>query len=249
MGMARVRRPVARRGDRLAARRPEREQESDEIYLVAAEARLRSRLATGCSTSSASSASATTGSSSGSRSSRRRSPAAGGRPRDARRARRAGGYARARRVHARPAHRGSGGAARDLLAVNVHKRRAHYTVGGCMVECSELQTDRGDALTICLESEDPALIIETLPRARAARASQRERAARAQGDGRVRREALRRHRRRHELGQVPRSRSVRRTAGGRSSTAPRSRDSARISMSPGGSATTRSRAPPRRSPG
>jgi exopolyphosphatase / guanosine-5'-triphosphate,3'-diphosphate pyrophosphatase len=51
----------------------------------------------------------------------------------------------------------------DLLAVDVHKRRAHYTVGGCMVECSELQTDRGDALTICVESEDPALIVETLP--------------------------------------------------------------------------------------
>jgi exopolyphosphatase/guanosine-5'-triphosphate,3'-diphosphate pyrophosphatase len=50
----------------------------------------------------------------------------------------------------------------DLLAVKVHKRRAHYTVGGCMAERSELRTDHGDTRTICLESEDPARVIGAL---------------------------------------------------------------------------------------
>src|SRR5678809_629277 len=40
--------------------------------------------------------------------------------------------------------------------------RDSYDVGGCMVERSQLQTDRGTARTICVESEDPALVLETL---------------------------------------------------------------------------------------
>ena len=31
----------------------------------------------------------------------------------------------------------------DLLAVEVHKRRERYTVGGCMAEVSEIRTGRG----------------------------------------------------------------------------------------------------------
>jgi exopolyphosphatase / guanosine-5'-triphosphate,3'-diphosphate pyrophosphatase len=50
----------------------------------------------------------------------------------------------------------------DLIAVEVHKRRAHFTIGGCMVERSELRTDRGTARTVCVESEDPALVLATL---------------------------------------------------------------------------------------
>ena len=205
LGMARVRRPVGRRGRPVGARaarsasvRATRSTWSPSI------ARPRSKLATGSSTSSASSASATAGSSSGGRSSRRRSHCRG---------------QTCTRCSTRSAHpRARSTATRirsieliaevvaprtDLLAVKVHKRRAHYTVSGCMVERSELRTDHGDTRTICLESEDPARVIDALRGARAALASQCERAARAQGDGRDRCAALRRDRRRHELGQVP----------------------------------------------
>jgi exopolyphosphatase/guanosine-5'-triphosphate,3'-diphosphate pyrophosphatase len=47
----------------------------------------------------------------------------------------------------------------DLLAVNVRKRRAHYTVGGCMAELTDVRTDRGATRTIAVESEDPSLVI------------------------------------------------------------------------------------------
>ena len=46
-----------------------------------------------------------------------------------------------------------------LLAVDVHKRRARYTLGGCMAELSEVRTDRGATRTIAVESEDPALVV------------------------------------------------------------------------------------------
>jgi exopolyphosphatase/guanosine-5'-triphosphate,3'-diphosphate pyrophosphatase len=46
-----------------------------------------------------------------------------------------------------------------LLAVDVHKRRARYTLGGCMAELSEVRTDRGSTRTIAVESEDPALVV------------------------------------------------------------------------------------------
>jgi len=47
----------------------------------------------------------------------------------------------------------------ELLAVDVHKRRRHVTVGGAMAELSELSTQRGVLRTIAVESEDPALVI------------------------------------------------------------------------------------------
>ena len=47
----------------------------------------------------------------------------------------------------------------DLGAVAVHKRREHYTVGGCMAELSELRTDDGARRTIAVEGEDPARVI------------------------------------------------------------------------------------------
>ena len=47
----------------------------------------------------------------------------------------------------------------ELAAVNVHKRREHYTVGGCMAERSEVRTDEGARRTIAVESEDPARVI------------------------------------------------------------------------------------------
>jgi exopolyphosphatase / guanosine-5'-triphosphate,3'-diphosphate pyrophosphatase len=47
------------------------------------------------------------------------------------------------------------GPSADLAAVEVHKRRAHYMIGGCMVELSEVRIDQGATRTIGIESEDP----------------------------------------------------------------------------------------------
>jgi exopolyphosphatase / guanosine-5'-triphosphate,3'-diphosphate pyrophosphatase len=47
----------------------------------------------------------------------------------------------------------------ELLAVDVKKRRHHYTVGGCMAELTELETDHGAIRTIAVESPDPAAVI------------------------------------------------------------------------------------------
>lgn len=46
-----------------------------------------------------------------------------------------------------------------LVGVGVHKRRARYSVGGCMAELSELRTDAGSTRTIAVESEDPARVM------------------------------------------------------------------------------------------
>jgi exopolyphosphatase/guanosine-5'-triphosphate,3'-diphosphate pyrophosphatase len=50
----------------------------------------------------------------------------------------------------------------ELLAVRVHKRRAHYTLGGCMAERSEMRTEHGTRQTIGIESEDPDLVRATV---------------------------------------------------------------------------------------
>ena len=47
----------------------------------------------------------------------------------------------------------------DLLALDVHKRRAHYTVGGAMAELSEVRTEHGSRRTIAVESEEPAKVV------------------------------------------------------------------------------------------
>jgi exopolyphosphatase/guanosine-5'-triphosphate,3'-diphosphate pyrophosphatase len=54
------------------------------------------------------------------------------------------------------------GPSSELMAVPVHKHRAHYTVGGAMVELSEIGTERGSRQTIAVESEDPALVVATV---------------------------------------------------------------------------------------
>jgi exopolyphosphatase/guanosine-5'-triphosphate,3'-diphosphate pyrophosphatase len=46
----------------------------------------------------------------------------------------------------------------ELLAVAVHKRRAHYTVHGCMAELSVFTTEDGERHTIAVESEDAGAI-------------------------------------------------------------------------------------------
>lgn len=50
----------------------------------------------------------------------------------------------------------------DLLAVQVHKRRGHYAIGGCMAERTEIRTDTGTTRTIAVESEDPNRVAETV---------------------------------------------------------------------------------------
>ena len=49
-----------------------------------------------------------------------------------------------------------------LRALEVHKRRERYTLGGCMAELTEIRTAAGATRTIALESEDPARVIATV---------------------------------------------------------------------------------------
>jgi exopolyphosphatase/guanosine-5'-triphosphate,3'-diphosphate pyrophosphatase len=50
----------------------------------------------------------------------------------------------------------------SLTAVQVHKRRAHYHVGGCMAEVSEVTAGGRSARTVAVEAEDPALVSAVL---------------------------------------------------------------------------------------
>jgi exopolyphosphatase/guanosine-5'-triphosphate,3'-diphosphate pyrophosphatase len=50
------------------------------------------------------------------------------------------------------------GAETLLITIEVHKRRAHYTLDGCMAERSELRTEHGSRHTIGIESEDPVRV-------------------------------------------------------------------------------------------
>lgn len=47
----------------------------------------------------------------------------------------------------------------ELRAIDVHKRRARYTVGGAMAELSELTAAGRSTRTIAVETEDPAVVI------------------------------------------------------------------------------------------
>ena len=49
-----------------------------------------------------------------------------------------------------------------LRVVPVHKKRARYTVNGCMSEVTEVRADGGATRTIAIESEDPVRLIETV---------------------------------------------------------------------------------------
>ena len=46
----------------------------------------------------------------------------------------------------------------DLREVAVHKRRAHFTFGGCMAELTVMRTKEGRTRTIAVEATDPALV-------------------------------------------------------------------------------------------
>jgi exopolyphosphatase / guanosine-5'-triphosphate,3'-diphosphate pyrophosphatase len=46
----------------------------------------------------------------------------------------------------------------ELRAIDVHKRRSRYTIGGCMAELSEITADGRATRTIAIELEDPELV-------------------------------------------------------------------------------------------
>jgi exopolyphosphatase / guanosine-5'-triphosphate,3'-diphosphate pyrophosphatase len=50
----------------------------------------------------------------------------------------------------------------SLTVVQVHKRRAHYHVDGCMTEVSEMTAGSHAARTVAAEDEDPALVSSVL---------------------------------------------------------------------------------------
>jgi exopolyphosphatase/guanosine-5'-triphosphate,3'-diphosphate pyrophosphatase len=50
----------------------------------------------------------------------------------------------------------------SLTAVQVHKRRAHYHVDGCMTEISEIVVGGQTTRTVAVEDEDPALVSAVL---------------------------------------------------------------------------------------
>ena len=50
----------------------------------------------------------------------------------------------------------------DLLAVRVRKRRRHYAVGGCLAELTSMRTAKGTVSTIAVESEEPARVSATV---------------------------------------------------------------------------------------
>jgi len=49
-----------------------------------------------------------------------------------------------------------------LRVVNVHKKRARYTIDGCMSEMTDVVADGGKTRTVALELEDPARVIATV---------------------------------------------------------------------------------------
>jgi exopolyphosphatase/guanosine-5'-triphosphate,3'-diphosphate pyrophosphatase len=50
----------------------------------------------------------------------------------------------------------------SLTAVDVHKRRAHYRIGGSMAELSEISSGGRSSRTIVVEGEDPELVSATV---------------------------------------------------------------------------------------
>jgi exopolyphosphatase/guanosine-5'-triphosphate,3'-diphosphate pyrophosphatase len=51
---------------------------------------------------------------------------------------------------------------RGVRAVAVHKRRLHYTLGGCMTELTEVVAEGRQVRTLALESEDAQRVVETV---------------------------------------------------------------------------------------
>ncbi|HEX6763064.1 MAG TPA: hypothetical protein VF094_09705 [Gaiellaceae bacterium] len=49
-----------------------------------------------------------------------------------------------------------------LRAVGVHKRRRHYTIGGCMAELSDIRVDDATTRTVAIESTDSKAVLAVL---------------------------------------------------------------------------------------
>jgi exopolyphosphatase/guanosine-5'-triphosphate,3'-diphosphate pyrophosphatase len=49
-------------------------------------------------------------------------------------------------------------ASRGVRVVHVHKKRQHYTIGGCLAEVSEVIAEGHASRTVAVESEDPARV-------------------------------------------------------------------------------------------
>ena len=49
-----------------------------------------------------------------------------------------------------------------LRAVEVHKRRARYTIGGCMTELTDVRADGASTRTIAIESDDAGRVLATV---------------------------------------------------------------------------------------
>ena len=50
----------------------------------------------------------------------------------------------------------------DLRTAPLHKKRLHYTLGGCMVEMTEVLVEGKMSRTLALESEDPDLVVAAM---------------------------------------------------------------------------------------
>jgi exopolyphosphatase / guanosine-5'-triphosphate,3'-diphosphate pyrophosphatase len=50
----------------------------------------------------------------------------------------------------------------DLLAVDVHKTRKRYTIGGCAAELTQVRANGAETTTVAVESEDPARVLAAL---------------------------------------------------------------------------------------
>ena len=107
-------------------------------------------------------------------------------------------------VHARRSSSTSScGRAPTCSRSTVHKRRARYTIGGCTAELTDVRTDGGRRARSRSSRRTRTLVLAAVRELGLGRAPNIELPARAQGARRVRRAAVRGHRRRHELGQVP----------------------------------------------
>ena len=90
----------------------------------------------------------------------------------------------------------------DLRAVEVHKSRRRAVLDDCMVELTVLTVEGTTSSTAVVEAPDPALVSDTVRRLGLDGPRQRARRPGAEVGTRLGPDALRRRRRRHQLGEV-----------------------------------------------
>ena len=94
-----------------------------------------------------------------------------------------------------------------IRVVQVHKRRVRYTVDGCMAELSDILANGKPTRTIAVESEDAAAVVRAVAGLGLGGYYEYQLSPRAGGPDRRCAGALRRDRRRDQLGEVPRRRA------------------------------------------